>query len=425
MHAPQALIPCWGQRQSSAWHQAANVLVFVAAVIIVLFGLIGGIAGLAVNLVNPSPDLVTATTVSVSLLVLTVGLGSTLAWQAMQAILGRASTPFEPRRPIVWVLLFIVALVGGQTVLSTGLLPAILLPIFHVAAAILPALCILGAVSRSLAGAASSREMVLQVNSGAFVSTTLAFSLEAMVLIALLMLVLLGIAIRPGGLEHLQGLVARMEDSTWIQDPSFIAPLAANPAVIGLALLVFSVIIPLIEESVKTLGVVMMAYRRPNIAQAYLWGLAGGLGFAVAEGLFNSASALDVWVFAVVTRAGATVMHAFTGALMGLAWYYALVERRWLKSLGLFGASVGLHGFWNALAAAVSLLSLALLGGETESAFVEGGSLGVVGIMALLVGLATVVALTLASLTRWVRRYSSELRLLHSSQANESQQLAS
>jgi hypothetical protein len=178
--------------------------------------------------------------------------------------------------------------------------------------------------------------------------------------------------------------------------------------VILVVLILFSLVIPLVEELVKTIGVAFLSYKRPTLAQAYLWGLAGGLGFAIVEGLFNSVNALEVWAFVIVLRAGATILHAFTGALMGMAWHYALVDKRWLRGLGLFGVSVGVHGLWNALAAGVTLISLASLGTETDLKLPGGATLGTVAIMGILTILAVIVALSLAGTTRWVEHRSEE-----------------
>ena len=49
---------------------------------------------------------------------------------------------------------------------------------------------------------------------------------------------------------------------------------------------------PAAEEAVKTLGVLLMGYRRPDGARAFLWGVSVGAGFALVEGLLNGALAL-------------------------------------------------------------------------------------------------------------------------------------
>jgi RsiW-degrading membrane proteinase PrsW (M82 family) len=162
-------------------------------------------------------------------------------------------------------------------------------------------------------------------------------------------------------------------------------------------------IVPVIEEGVKAIGVGLMAYRRPSLAQAYLWGVAGGAGFALAEGLFNSAGGLDVWAVVALLRVGATLLHSVTGGLMGIAWYSVLAGRRWLRGLGLYAASVVVHALWNTLAAGMTLVSLATMSGEMTDANQGLVGMGIFGLLALLLLLALVVTLGLVGLTRYVK----------------------
>jgi RsiW-degrading membrane proteinase PrsW (M82 family) len=193
-------------------------------------------------------------------------------------------------------------------------------------------------------------------------STSLASSLEVVFGAGLVGGLLAFIVLQPGGKERLESWLARLDSATWLQQPTgmgdVLAELAQSPVAIGIVLVVVSMVVPLIEEGIKTIGVAIMAHRHPTRSQAYLWGLAGGAGFALVEGLLNGVTGLDAWTFVVLGRTGATIMHCFTGALMGLAWYYALVRRRWNSSLGLAMLSVSLHGLWNALSIGVSILSL-------------------------------------------------------------------
>jgi RsiW-degrading membrane proteinase PrsW (M82 family) len=251
--------------------------------------------------------------------------------------------------------------------------------------------------------------MVLQFSSGAFLSTALAFTLELVLIVVLLIAALVIVLASPGALEQIQTLSQRMQDPAWLQNPTELISLARHPAVIILALLVFAVAVPLIEEAVKAIGVGLMGYRHPSLPQAVLWGLAGGAGFAFAEGLLNSISGLDFWPLSVSVRTGATLLHCFTGALMGLAWYNILAQRRWGRGLALYGASVAAHGLWNALAGGMALLSLNELAGASSSA--DEAWIGPMTnlLMALLLCLAGAVAIGLAGLTRYSRNEGQEM----------------
>jgi len=386
--------------------QAARILVLVSGLGIAVTG--GGlsVAGLLVGLLGSSSDVRLTATLSLSLLALTVGLGLALAWQGWQASRGQRSRPFQPRRVWLWIGLFVLAVLVGQLALSLDLLVSLTFPPFHLAAAFLPPLAVLAAVGRGLSGATRWREMVLQLSSGAFVSTSLAFSLEALSIVGLVVIALLLLAMWPGGPEMLQVFAERLQDETWLQDPANLGSLLTSPVVVLLAAVVFAGIIPLVEEMVKTIGVLLLSYRRPTMAQAFLWGLAGGAGFAVAEGLFNTLGGLEVWALIVSARVGATLLHCFTGGLMGLAWYYLLREKRWLRALGLYASSVSLHGLWNGLAGLASVLSFLGLDFEAGSSGQGLVAVGIIAVVGLLLALALAIGAGLAVVTRFVARHS-------------------
>ena len=129
--------------------------------------------------------------------------------------------------------------------------------------------------------------------------------------------------------------------------------------------------------------------------------------------MLNTAGGLDLWAPIVLLRVGATLLHCFTGALMGLAWYFALNGRRWGKVLGLYAASVGIHGLWNALSALMAFTSLWGVGAETSGTAFAAGELALVGVPTLLIAISIAIGLGLASLTRYVgERNTAEASLL-------------
>jgi hypothetical protein len=405
------------ERQESQWHKPVRILTLLAALSIAAMGLLLGGAGALIGLLSPAGSPLEMITISVSFLALSVGLGLALAWQAWQALARHGSGPFRPRRILPWALLFVVAVLLGQSVLSLDLLPELTFPPFHVAATILPPLVILAFMGRSLNGAARWRDVVLELASGAFLSTLLAFTLEFVAILGALVIGLSAVMARPGGVDLLQSLAEHLQDPAWLQTPANAAPLFNSPLLLAAMFLLFAGAIPLIEEAVKTLGVGLLAYRRPSLPQAVLWGLACGAGFALAEALFNSTSGMDVWAGVVLLRVGASLLHCFTGGLMGLAWYYLLSERRWRRTFGLYAASVGVHGLWNALAAGMVLVPLPTTGQELAAAAQGWAGLGNLVILAMLLLLALGVGVGLVVLARYARRHAPASKTSASSSA--------
>ncbi len=381
------------------------MLVFIAALAIVALGLLGGLLGLALGLLAQGGERLASITLSLSVLALAVGLGVPLAWQAWQAMQGRPSAAFRPARPWLLAAAFLLAVAGGLAVLELGLLPSLLFPPLHVVAAVTPPLLILALVARGLRGAGRWRDATLQLSSGAFLATPLAFLTEAVFILGLFAVVVTVIALRPGGPEMLQALSDRLADGAWLQNPESLLPLLTSPVVIVAALFIIALFVPLVEELAKAVGVALVSYRRPDAREALLWGLAGGAGFAMFEGLFNTTGSLTTaWAPVIVLRVGATLLHCTAGGLMGLAWRQLFVLRRWPPALGLYVAAVAMHGVWNSVAVGVTFLSLGTATSEASAASEQLAVLGVSGLVAFLVALAAGMAVLLVVLTRSVAR---------------------
>lgn len=381
-----------------------RILILIAALCTAAIGLLTGVTGIAFSLLGGGPETLLPVTLSASVLVLSLGLGWASAWHAWRAIQGCPSAAFRPTRTWPLVLLFLSALVLGQAVLSLSIMPVLAFPLLHIAASVLPALFVVAVVGRALGGVTTWRDMVLQTSCGAFLAALAAFALEAVAILLITMAAIVGLALQPGGQELLVTLTSHLQDPTWLQDPDLLAPALLTPATMAATLVLVAVLIPLIEEAVKTIGVGLMSYRRPSPAQAVLWGLAAGAGFSIAEGLLNSATGLGAWLPTVLLRVGTTLLHCMTGALMGLAWHQLLSRRRWLRSLGLYLLSVTIHGLWNGLALVVLWLSLTSHGTNTASSSQLTASLGMLGVLFLLGIVSLGMAGGLAALTARVRR---------------------
>lgn len=396
--APSSIVH---RTESSATLGAARVLVLIGGLFLVAMGLLIGSIGILTSYLDPSSRLLMLTA-SISFMALTMGFGSMLAWQAFQSIQCRRSRVFKPRHSWLWGLVFVLVILLGHGLLTLGPPWSMAFPPLHVLAAVLPPMVIVGLVAKSLGGISRRHDVIFQMGSGALVATFVAISLEITVLLGMAVGALAFISVLPGGLEQIQALAGRLQDPTWLEDPGQLSSLASSPLIILAVLLVFALVVPLIEESVKTIGVPLRSYRRPGLSQAFFWGLAGGAGFALAEGLFNSLGDLDAWAIIVSFRVGATLLHCLTGALMGLAWYFVLIDRQWSRGLGLYAVSVGIHGVWNTLTAIMAVASLRTQGSLGSDANAMVSDWAVATPLALLLLLALTVGASLAILTRWV-----------------------
>ncbi len=384
-----------------------RILVLVVALTALVIGAVLGLLTVALSLGDSGPDTLSIITLGGSLSILSLSLGSASAWHAWQAVRGNPSTAFRPKRIWLLAVLYVMALALGQALLSLSLLPIFAFPFLHVAATTIPALIIVALIGRALRGVSTWRDLVLQVTGGALLATPLAFIVEATAVLLIVTAAIIGLAYQPGGLDLLERIATQLQDSAWLQDPGALGSVVLTPAVMVTALAIIAGIVPMIEETVKTVGVAIAGYRRPSLPQAVFWGIAAGAGFAIAEGLLNATVDLAGWLVVVVLRVGTTLLHCTTGAVMGLAWYQGLALSRRSRAVALYLASVAVHGLWNALTLGVTVLALKSLDGGALSTGQATMGLGVLAILALLGALALGMVGGLVGLTVYARRQVS------------------
>jgi RsiW-degrading membrane proteinase PrsW (M82 family) len=185
-----------------------------------------------------------------------------------------------------------------------------------------------------------------------------ALTLELAALLALGLVMSLIVALTPEGIDRLMELSINLQDPTWLEDPTNHAELVLSPAVLTMIIVIFVILAPLMEEFLKGLGVLFLGYRLRGEAEAFLWGVACGAGFALTESLLNGSVALEGWGVVMIMRWGATLMHCLASGIMGLGWHHAILSRRPWRLLGAYGASVGMHALWNGAAMAIAVPSL-------------------------------------------------------------------
>ncbi|HKZ70664.1 MAG TPA: PrsW family glutamic-type intramembrane protease, partial [Anaerolineales bacterium] len=247
--------------------------------------------------------------------------------------------------------------IGGQLVLSLNLAPAfviaLLQPLLFAAAAA-------GLLALTAGGWARMSQLRAWANfaSGAWLATFGGFALEviAIGLVGFIAFIIVA-AVDPAQAEQIMFVIESMGEG--IIDMETITPLVLQPWVFSVALFAFAVIAPLIEELFKPVGVMLWLRRRPAPMAAFVGGVMGGLGFAVAETLGYLSNLNEAWVFNVILRLATLVMHAFTAGLVGWGWGQLAARRPMRLAAAYFGA-VALHGLWNGIAVVIGFGSLYL-----------------------------------------------------------------
>jgi len=382
-----------------------QIIVTIAGFSIALLGLLAGALTFALPPIMGREIDMLRTTAGASFATLGLGLGLPLAWQGLNSLRGLPSRPFHPRRTWVLVAAFVIAVILGQVVLAFDLLPTLTFPPFYILCAVLPPLFFLAVVGRGLADSdVHWREVVLQLASGAFLSTFGAFSSEAVLGLLTMVIILTLATLTPGGATWFRELMGHLQDPRWFQNPENVYSLLFSPPILISFGLTVLVIVPLAEEMLKSLGVVIMSYRRPDRARAFLWGLASGAGFALVEGLFSGALSLEDWGGAAILRVGAAAMHCLGGGLMGLGWHYLFATRRPWHLLSAYAASASLHSLWNAVAFGLMVASSPIGASAIDEVGLVLRGLVILILMVLLSLLALFTIFMILWLTRWLQK---------------------
>ncbi len=357
----------------SNWQTAGLLAAFAVGLGACLLGGAFAVCGLGLTLISHRQLTVVTTLPMVSLLFIGVCLGLSLAWQAVAALRGKASKRLAPT--LAWgaglVGLYLAALAGGQTILSLKLTPAITLPPFHILALGIPALlCLWGVVSLAKEPRLTWRQVWGGLGGGAFGAVGLAFTTE----LVLLVLGIMVAAVFLGQSPNWSRLLAQPQLTPGeLADSPLIRSLIRNPIVILTLFASFSLVVPIIEETAKSLVPALAGtWRGLSATQIFLWGVAGGAGFAVVEGLLNGGLSVEGWVSVALLRIGASAMHCLTAGLTGWGWGQVWTQRKWLRLLLAYVIAVAIHGTWNGVSIGMTVMGVAVGPGALQNALVAG-----------------------------------------------------
>jgi RsiW-degrading membrane proteinase PrsW (M82 family) len=261
-------------------------------------------------------------------------------WYGIQGIQRRPSPRFG--LPTAWLMLALAVLaVGGGVALwqydysqmrapgtAAGMLPLAML------AGALPALAILAFTTQRLRNPSTRRHVWMSLFYGMSLAPLLAVIFE-------LILSLIIVAAFHLSAQDAQSVLGQPNTS----NPS--------PSLVVAMLLVLSVVAPLVEEGVKPLAALLVIRRLRTPAEAFLVGLAAGVGFDMLETIGYIGQGQADWVSIAIDRIGAGLLHGVGAGMGALAWYYLIngsgVRLRWLRAIGCGLYAVLQHSLFNAL----------------------------------------------------------------------------
>ena len=324
--------------------------------------------------------------------VLLLGLGAAAIWLAVR--LGRPSRPMS--LPPWWLSagLFLAAVGGGWALLRAGQW-GLFFPLATLAAFV-PA-AVAGRLALPRSGPRPPWRRVLPAFAwGALVAPLLAFALQLVAIIGVVVAVAVGLAFSgEGTLDTLQRMLDRLQGRTLSDEQSqaLLQLVVRQPLVLLSGAFVVAFAGPVVEELGKFLGVALFSRGRGGappdrsaVVTITLMGLASGLGFATIENIFYTAAAgPQGWTALTLARGAFTpLMHGTASALFALGWARQLRDPGGWSLLEGAVSAMGLHAAWNICAGL--LIVVGLLAGEGQPGPAQAvGGLALVVVFGLLI----------------------------------------
>jgi hypothetical protein len=271
-----------------------------------------------------------------------------------RVVLGRDDPRLSRPTPFGFLPLFLfpIAFILGYLAFAKGILTILLAPIAQLLAAIAGVAFVIQ-VARQNGAMVTLRRFWAQFVTGLWVVPLVALVTEILILIPTIVVFGIGALTSESGRQLLEILSDTGPPSTMLLEEN-IELITVEPWFIIITLGYFAVLVPIIEEALKTMVVWPWLFRRSSSSQALMGGIIGGSGYALFEAIFLSQQGAS-WLPIMVGRAGATMMHAFTTGLASWGLAEGFVQKRWLRMFGSYLIAIAFHGLWNFSAVAVAL----------------------------------------------------------------------
>ena len=290
--------------------------------------------------------LIASTLIAIGLLLLPV------AWLSIKRLRGWDFDSFTlpPLRPWAWVVIPILWLLvlALATLFYKAPGASWYVPLLHFLSIALPVYLVIRIATNRISLGSSQRAW------GVFsIGLTLSPFLAIIGEVTIFVLGILGVAVylglNPDKALEAERLVQQINQAPSLDKLVYvIGPYLKNPLTLIGALSFLSFLVPIIEESAKSLGVWLASDRISSPAQGFALGVLSGAGFALAESLSASLTADNTWGLTLSIRAITSGMHMLATGLVGWGIAYARLEKRYLRLIGLALLAMFLHAVWNA-----------------------------------------------------------------------------
>lgn len=260
------------------------------------------------------------------------------------------SLPMQGWLPLILLVgVLPLGLLLGYLVSQNQSISWLLLPPLHLVVVSIPILWLTGMALKRLPLGSAQRAWGV-FGAGLVLGPALILITEILALFAFVVSISVGIASQPGMADQILALSQRLQVAPGDPETIFriLEPYLTQPLVILGVLAFVAVLVPLIEETLKPIGVWLLVGRALTPAEGFAAGVLSGAGYALFENLFL-ATGDSSWVTVAIARIGTGALHILATGLTGWGLAKAWTEKRFLNLGAAFMAAVGLHALWNGL----------------------------------------------------------------------------
>jgi hypothetical protein len=247
------------------------------------------------------------------------------------------------RRPSWLILALPPILLLGYLAAMTQVTSLLFLPLLHVSAAAISVGWLLALGLKGLSVGSPQRAWGI-FDMGLVAAPFLSLVAE---LAALFSFGVLYLMVNPGLLDIFLGLSQSMPLQTPEALLEQLEPYLMQPSTLYIILAFGALVVPLLEELFKPIGVWLLYGRNPSAAQGFAAGLLSGAGYALFENFSLGASAGEEWAMVLSARIGTSLIHILTAGMVGWALSLAWTEKRYLRLVLTYLAAVTIHAMWN------------------------------------------------------------------------------
>jgi hypothetical protein len=264
------------------------------------------------------------------------------------------------RKHATWLgLAYILVLLGGLLFSNLPRLEWLAMPILNVLALGLPVILLLWLGTKNLPPFSSQRNWTI-FNLGMTLSPFVIMVIELLAIFTGMLLLIVALTFfipdLPAWVEEFSTMIESAQGTMEFPEDEVIG-LLRSPLVVGVILFFTSALVPLVEESIKPIGLWLLAGRDLTPQDGWVLGLLSGAGFALIENLGNLVVGQG-WLSLALARGGATALHMFNTAIIGYTFVLSRRQKRWRTVILAFLGTLLLHALWNSVAVIAMVSSL-------------------------------------------------------------------